>query len=381
MSWQTHNPQGQKRVLVTKQLPGTRWLEILAAADCRVEYDTSSQALTTAQIKAAIGARCDGAIGQITERWDEELFATLRNAGGRAYSNYAVGFDNVDVAAATRNGVAVGNTPGVLTETTAELAVALTCAAARRLGEAERFVRAGRFRGWLPNPFMGYRLCGGTVGVIGAGRIGSAYARMMVEGFKMNLIYYNRSPRPQLEAQLAAYGDFLRAIGEPAPCCRRAQSLEELLREADCVSIHTALTPQTRHLIDAARLALMKPCAILVNTSRGPVIDEAALVAHCRAYPEFRAGLDVFEHEPALAAGLSELENVVLVPHIGSATNWTRQGMATLAAANVAALLLGYPAWQRPEMTLFLGDVPPQAAPSIVNAAQLGYPVLGQNAR
>jgi phosphoglycerate dehydrogenase-like enzyme len=147
-----------------------------------------------------------------------------------------------------------------------------------------------------------------------------------------------------------------------------------VLGEADVVSLHTVLSGDTVHLIDARRLALMKPTAILINASRGPIVDEAALAAHCRANPGFHAGLDVFEHEPELAPGLAELPNVVAVPHIGSATSWTREGMATLAASNVAACLQGWPVWGRDDVTPFLGSAPPQAAPSIVNASELGLP-------
>ena len=340
-----------------------------------MEVCTSEAVLSRADIRAAFGGRCDGAIGQLTEEWGEELFAALKAAGGRAYSNYAVGFNNVDLTAATRHGIPVGNTPGVLTETTAEMAVALTFAAARRVGESERFLRAGRYSSWLPTLFLGERLHGKTLGIIGAGRIGEAYARMMMEGHKMDLLYYDLRTNEALERYAADYGKFLQARGQRPVACRRVPNADELLREADVVSIHTVLDDATRHLINAERLVRMKPNAVLVNTSRGPVIDEAALVAHCRSHPEFRAGLDVFENEPQLAPGLAQLGNVVIVPHIASATRWTREGMATLAAANVAGLLSGKPAWNRADIAPFLGTAPPPAAPSILNAKELKIPL------
>ena len=373
--WTVHNPAGTKRVIVTKELPGSRWLQILAQADCRVEVSTSADILPVEEIKAAIGDRCNGGIGQLTESWGEELFGALRAAGARAYSNYAVGYNNVDLEAATRHGIPVGNTPGVLTETTAEMAVALTFAAARRVVEGDSLMRGGRYKGWLPSMLLGERLWGKTVGVIGAGRIGAAFARMMAEGHKMNVIYYDLHRNRELEDRIAGYGNFLQSVGEEPVSCGRAASPEELLREADVVSLHTVLDETTHHLINAERLAVMKENAILINTCRGQVIDEAALVSHCRKHPDFRAGLDVFEDEPAMKPGLNELDNVVIVPHIGSATRWTREGMATLAASNVAAILMGYPVWQDQDISPFLEGNSPKAAPSIVNAEELDLPV------
>jgi len=372
-AWNVHHPEGQKRVIVTKALPGTRWLALLTAADCRIEVCTSADILSVAEIAAAIGERCDGVIGQLTEDWGETLFSALQAAGGKAYSNYAVGYNNVNVDVATHYGIPVGNTPGVLTETTAEMAVALTFGAARRLVEADRFMRGGHYHGWLPTLFLGNLLKGGTVGVIGAGRIGAAYARMMVEGFKMNLVYYDLYQNQQLENYIAAYCELLQAQGEPGVTCTRLATPEAVLQTADIVSLHPVLDATTHHLMNKERLGMMKEHAILVNASRGPVIDEAALVEHCRTHPNFRVGLDVFEDEPAMKPGLADLDNVVIVPHIASATSWTREGMATLAASNVAGILNGYGVWPNPnEILPFLGDNSPKAAPSIVNAKALG---------
>lgn len=369
--WTIHNPGGSRRVVVTKELPGERWREILTANDCTFEVCESSYVLTPNEIAERIGDSCDAAIGQLTEDWNAELFATLAAAGGTAYSNYAVGYNNVDVAGATAAGIPVGNTPGVLTETTAEMAVALTFAVGRRVVAGDRFMRSGLYEGWLPTLFMGKRFHGRTVGIVGAGRIGAAYARMMVEGHKMNLVYFDPFPNEELEAYIADYSAFLVENGEAPVSCRRVGSIEDVLAESDVVSLHTVLDDSTVHLINAERLALMKANAILVNTSRGPIIDETALIAHCRATPEFRVALDVFEIEPAMKPGLAELENAVIVPHIASATRWTREGMATLAAANVAAILQDYPVWESDDILPFLSGNMPKAAPSIVNAADL----------
>lgn len=375
--WKVYNPSGRRRVVVTKELPGDRWLQILAAADARVEYGTGTRILNAREIAAAIGDRCDGAIGQLTEEWAEALFEALSKAGGIAYSNYAVGYDNVDVDAATARGIPVGNTPGVLTQTTAEMAVALTLAAARRLPEADAFMRDGRWEGWLPTLFLGELLARKTVGVVGAGRIGGAYAKIMVAGFKMDCIYHDIHRNRSLETYIREYSKFLRAQGEAPVRVTRASSVEEVLQKADVVSLHPPLDEATRHLIDAQTLRLMKRNAILINASRGPVIDEAALVAHCRQNPDFKAGLDVFENEPKMKRGLSTLKNVVMVPHIASATRWSREGMAVLAASNVAAVLRGWPVANDPDRILdFVDGTAPRAAPSIVNAKELGLSTL-----
>jgi len=373
--WQVHNPQGKQRVIVTQNLPGERWLTILGQAQCRVEVGRGTHNLSSRAIKTALGTRCHGVIGQLGEVWDKDLLTALKAAGGRVLSNYAVGYNNVDLAEATRLGIPLGNTPGVLTAATAEMAVALTFAAARRIGESERYIRAGRFSAWRMDLMLGKLLSRKTVGIVGAGRIGSAYALMMAQGHLMDVVYFSRSAKPSLEARVAAFNRYLTSHGERPLVCRRAAALDELLPVADVVSIHAPLTDATRHLLDARRLALMKPGAVLVNTSRGPVVHEEALVAHCRANPGFRAGLDVFENEPALAPGLADLENVVIVPHIGSATRYSREGMAVLAAANLAAVLQGYPVWNRADITPFLEEQMPRAAPSIVNAEDLGLDI------
>jgi hydroxypyruvate reductase 1 len=371
MDWKVHGRGGRFRVLVTKDLPGRRWLEILKAGGCEVWVSTSRQVLSTGAILEQIGPRCDGAIGQLTEPWRGELFQALANAGARVYSNYAVGYDNVAVGEATGRGIAVGNTPGVLTETTAEMAVALLFAAARRVPEADGFLRNGKFQGWLPDLFLGKRLWGSTLGIIGAGRIGSAFAKMVAPGHNMDVLYHDLKSNPELEEYLEQISRVARSAGQRPITCRRVDRVEEVLEKADVVSLHVLLNASTRHLINMERLERMKSNAILLNTSRGPVIDEEALVKHLRRNPDFRAGLDVFEQEPALAPGLAELPNAVLVPHIASATRWTREGMATLAASNVAGILQEYPVARQLRVDEFLSGPFPRKTPSIINAREL----------
>lgn len=264
---------------------------------------------------------CDGLLCMLADRIDAALLDAAPRLKGVA--NLAVGVDNIDVAAATARGIPVTNTPGVLTEATAELAWALILAAARRVVEGDRLVRGGGFTGWAPTLLRGLQLGGATLGIVGAGRIGTATG-LRAKAFGMRVLYFDRSASERLDA------DGARRVG-----------LDELLRESDVVSLHLPLTDETRHLIGGQTFASMKPGAILVNTGRGAVLDEAALVAALREGRLAAAGLDVYEHEPALAPGLAELDNVVVLPHLGSATMATRDRMATMAAESLVAMLAG----------------------------------------
>ena len=269
------------------------------------------------QVKGRLGVLCT-----LTDAIDADVIAAAADC--KVIANCAVGYDNVDLPAATRRGIAVTNTPDVLTDATADLTWALLMAAARRIAEADRFTRAGKFKAWGPKLFLGVDVAGRTLGIIGAGRIGTAVARRSA-GFKMTLIYTDRHTNEALERELVA----------------RKVELDVLLREADFVSVHVPLAAETRHLLGEREFGLMKSSAVLVNTSRGPVLDEAALVAALRRKQIFAAGLDVFENEPRLAPGLAELDSVVIPPHVGSATFATRNRMAELAAANLVAVLNG----------------------------------------
>jgi glyoxylate reductase len=268
---------------------------------------------------------CDGLLTLLTDRVDDEL---LDRAGPqlKVVSNFAVGFDNIDVPACTRRGIAVGNTPGVLTETTADLAFALLMAAARRLPESDRYVRAGHWKTWGPMLLMGPDVHGGTIGIVGFGRIGQAVARR-ARGFGMRILYHDlHRAVPGIEAELGA--TFL--------------PLEKLLAEADFVTLHVNLSEATNGLLDAERLSWMKPSAILVNTSRGPVVDSMALYAALRDGILAAAALDVTDPEPLPADHpLLTLDNCLVVPHIASASRPTRGRMAAMAAANLLAGVRG----------------------------------------
>jgi glyoxylate reductase len=268
-------------------------------------------------------ADVDAIIPLVSQRVGEAELAGLPSV--RIVANYGVGYDNIDLASAARRGVVVTNTPDVLTDATADLALALLLAAARRLREGLDLARCGEWEGWHPTQLLGMGLQGRVLGILGAGRIGVATARRAA-AFGMDVAYWNRSASPAMEAEAGG---------------RRVGDLEDLLAEADVVSVHLPLTAETRGLLDAGRLESMKPGAILVNTARGAVVDQAALAAALRSGPLAAAGLDVFENEPEIPAGLRDLPNCVVLPHLGSATREARQAMWELAAANARAVLAG----------------------------------------
>jgi glyoxylate reductase len=307
-----------QKVLVTREIPDAG-LRLLEDFDVTVLFEAPPE--RGELLEAVRGA--SGILSILTETIDDEVM----DAAGedlKVISNMAVGYDNIDVESATERGIVVTNTPGVLDETTADTAFMLLLAAARRLGEAERFLRAGKWDAWGPKQFTGPDVSGKTLGIIGFGRIGQAVARR-ARGFGMDVLYTARSDKEEAEREIGA----------------RRVELEELLEESDFVSIHTPLTGETQHLIGKAELEAMKSTAVLVNTSRGPVVDETALAEALENGAIFAAGLDVYEEEPKVHPKLLELENVVLAPHIGSASIETRDKMAEIAAQNLRAVLNG----------------------------------------
>ncbi len=287
-----------------------------------LDYYDSDESLAAPDLAAHLVGK-QGIICQLTDDITAELMD--RSTDLKVISNVAVGFDNIDVPAATERGLIVSNTPGVLTNTTADLAFALILGAARRLGEAERYLRAGKYKQWRINLLTGVDIWGATLGIIGLGRIGQAVARRG-RGFDMRLIYYDPIRQsPEIEAELGV----------------EYVSKEELLAQAGIVTIHCALTPETYHLMSVAEFEAMKPTAVLVNTSRGPVVDEAALGEALAAGKIAAAGLDVFEQEPMVHPKLLECENALVLPHIASASVTTRTRMCMMAAENMLAGLKG----------------------------------------
>lgn len=304
-------------VAVTSPLPGRAVAELEARFRVRVH---DGAPLTDPELLARFLAGAEGALTLLDNPVTDEVLAACPSL--RVVANCAVGYDNVDVDAARRRGVWVTNTPDVLTEATADLTWALILAVTRRLLEGDALVRAGRFTGWRLDLLLGRGLQGQTLGVVGYGRIGRAVARRAA-AFGMEVACATRTPPESAEPPV------------------RVVSLDRLLADSAVVTLHLPLAPETRHLIDAGRLRRMRPGAYLVNTSRGPLVDEAALVAALEAGHLAGAGLDVYEHEPKVHPGLVGRPDVVLLPHVGSATAETRAAMAELAARNLAAVLEG----------------------------------------
>jgi len=311
------------RVFVTTTLPDPGAAP-LAAAGLEVVQRDALGPPTRAELLAGV-ADADALLCMLTERVDAELLDAAPRL--RVVANYAVGYDNVDVDAATARGVVVTTTPDVLTEATADLTWTLILAVARRVLEGDALVRSGGWTTFGPTMLLGAPVAGRTIGIVGMGAIGTAVARR-ANGFGMTVLCTSRHPHPGAEAEVGA-----ERVG-----------LDELLTRSDIVTLHAPLTDESRHLIDAAALARMKPTAILVNAGRGPLVDESALVAALAGGTIAAAGLDVYEREPTLTPGLAELPNVVLLPHIGSATTEARGAMVRLCCDNIIAVLAGEPA-------------------------------------
>lgn len=315
------------KVFITRQIPEIG-ITMLNSAGFEVDISPKKGVLTKAELLSALSAKpYDAVLCLLTDKIDSEVFDAVPTA--KIFANYAVGFDNIDLSEAQKRGVVITNTPGVLTDSVAEFTIALIFAVAKRIVEADNFIRSGSYDGWSPMLLLGTELSGRTLGIVGTGRIGSEVARIARQGLSMNIAYYDVAQNIELEQAH-------QAVFYP--------TVEEVLQVSDVVSIHVPLLDSTKHLINKERLSLMKASSILINTSRGLVIDEVALVEALQNKIIRGAGLDVFEFEPNLADGLKELPNVVLTPHIASATEGARNTMSEIAANNIIEVVAGRPA-------------------------------------
>ena len=307
-------------VYVTREIPKPG-LDVLKENCQNVGINMEDRVLKKEELLEKVKDK-DGVLCLLTDSIDKDIINAANNA--KVFANYAVGYNNIDIKEATNKGIIVTNTPGVLTDATADHAWALLFASARRIVESDTYMRSGKWDGWGPMQFLGQDITGRTLGIIGAGRIGTNLA-LKSAGFKMKVLYTDAQQNPDIEQKLKA-----QKVG-----------MEELLRKSDFISVHVPLIPETIHLIGEEEFALMKPSAVLVNTSRGPVVDEKALVSALKRRKIAAAGLDVYEEEPKAAPGLLDLHNVVVCPHIASATVETRAKMAVMAAENLVAALNG----------------------------------------
>lgn len=310
-------------VFITYQLPEAAQ-KLLEAAGHTVTMRPEESLISPDELALALGS-ADAVITLLTDKIDAGM-AEKAGTQLKVIANYAVGYDNLDVPALQARGITVTNTPEVLTEAVAEHAIALLISVARRIVESDTFLRTGKYQGWRPMLLLGTGLTTKTLGIIGLGRIGTDVAQRAKFGLGMNIVYNDLKPNPEFEQKFGA---------------TYYAKLEDLLPRVDAISIHVPLLEATKHLINAERLSLMRPSALVINTSRGPVVDEKALVAALQNKQIGGAGLDVFEEEPKLAPGLAELQNVVITPHTASATIEARSAMAELAAKNVIAVLAG----------------------------------------
>lgn len=308
------------KVLVTGRLPEE--VMALLKKEHEVEMNVRDRPMGRERLLGSVGDK-DGLLCMVTDRIDKELMESAPHL--KMIANYGVGYNNIDLNAATARGIPVSNTPGVLTDATADITLALILAAARRVVEGDKMTREGRFQFWAPLHFLGREVTGKTLGIVGLGRIGKAVVRR-AKGFDMRVLYHNRH-RIDASREIELGVKFV--------------TLKTLLSEADFVSLHVSLTDQTHHMIGREELQWMKPTAYLINASRGPVVDEQALQEALQTREIAGAGLDVYENEPALTPGLTELDNVILLPHLGSATLETRTKMAQLAAENLLKGLRG----------------------------------------
>ncbi len=309
------------KVFITREIPEIG-INLLKEKGYEVEVGPEEKISREDLIEKAKGA--DAILSVLTEKIDGEV---MESAGEqlKIVANYAVGYNNIDVEEAKKKNIMVTNTPGVLTESVAEHAIAFLFSIAERIVEADKFMRAGKYKAWGPKMLLGADIQGKTLGIIGLGRIGTAVAQRMQDGFDVKIVYYDLKRNEELEEKFGM----------------KYKELDDLLKESDFVSIHTALTDETKHLINAEKLALMKSSAYLINTARGPIVDETALIEVLKEKKIAGAALDVFENEPELTPGLVDLDNVVLTPHIASATEGTRNKMSEMAAKNIIAALDG----------------------------------------
>ena len=306
------------KIFITRHIPGVG-IQMLKDAGHELKINEEDRSLTEEELIAELGAeKYDGVLSLLTDKIDVKVFDTAPSV--KIFSNYAVGFNNIDIEEAKKRNIVISNTPGTSTNAVAEFTIALAMNIAKRVDEGDQFIRDGKYKGWNPNLLIGEEISGKTWGLIGAGRIGSRVVEILTKGFGMKIIYHDIKRNEELEKNFGA--EF-------------KENLDDLIKESDIISLHVLLDDSTKHLMNKERMALMKSTAVLINTSRGPVVDEVAIVEVLKNKKIRGFATDVYEMEPNLAEGLKELPNVVLTPHIASATEEARGAMSVQAAENL----------------------------------------------
>lgn len=306
------------KIFVTRHVPGPG-LQMLKDAGHELKINEEDRPLTEDELNSELSSgNYDGVLSLLTDKIDAKVFDSSPSV--KVYSNYAVGFNNIDVEEAKKRNIAISNTPGTSTNAVAEFTIALAMNIAKRVDEGDQFIRDGKYKGWNPNLLIGEEIAGKVWGLIGAGRIGSRVAEILVKGFGMKIIYHDIKRNEELEEKFSA---------------GFRENVEDLIKESDIISLHVLLDESTKHLMNKERIAMMKTTAVLINTARGPVVDEIAIVDTLKNKKIRGFATDVYELEPSLAEGLKELPNVVLTPHIASATEEARNAMSIQAAENL----------------------------------------------
>jgi glyoxylate reductase len=312
------------KIFVTRHVPGPG-LQMLKDAGHELKINEEDRPLTEEEFNAELSSgEYDGVLSLLTDKIDVKVFDSAPSV--KVFSNYAVGFNNIDIGEAKKRGIVISNTPGTSTNAVAEFTIALAMNIAKRVDEGDQFIRDGKYKGWNPNLLIGEEILNKTWGLIGAGRIGGRVAEILHKGFGMKIIYHDIKRNEDLEKDFGA--EF-------------KENIEDLIRESDIISLHVLLDETTKHLINKERIEMMKKTAVLVNTSRGPVVDEVAIVSALQNKKIRGFATDVYELEPSLAEGLKELPNVVLTPHIASATEEARNAMSVQAAENLIEFFAG----------------------------------------
>ncbi len=312
------------KIYVTRHIPGPG-IDLLKKAGHELKINEEDRPLTDEELLTELSSnQYDGVLSLLTDKIDAKVYDTAPSV--KIFSNYAVGFNNIDVEEAKKRGIVISNTPGTSTNAVAEFTIALAMNIAKRVDEGDQFIRDGKYKGWNPNLLIGEEISGKTWGLIGAGRIGSRVVEILTKGFGMKIIYHDIKRNEELEKNFGA--EF-------------KENVDDLIKESDIISLHVLLDDSTKHLMNKERMAMMKSTAVLINTSRGPVVDEVAIVEVLKNKKIRGFATDVYEMEPNLAEGLKELPNVVLTPHIASATEEARNAMSVQAAENLINFFTG----------------------------------------